>query len=167
MRGDEDGDALVACEIDQQIPEPVPRQRIDTGCGLVEDEDLGLVDHRNGQREPLADSERKVQCQMIEIVGEREAVHQIVDPGTGLVARQVKQPGVELEILPHRELGIERKRLRHVADAAAQPDVAGIDRLAEQPCLTRARRQQSGSAWSWSCRSRSSRRTRRSRRARC
>ena len=35
---------------------------------------------------------------------------------------------MQLEVLAHRELGIEREGLRHVADAPAQLDVAGVDR---------------------------------------
>ena len=37
-----------------------------------------------------------------------------------LLARQVEQPRVQIEVLPDRQLGVERERLRHVADALAR-----------------------------------------------
>ena len=46
------------------------------------------------------------------------------------------------QVLPHRQLGVEREGLRHVADLAADVDVVGIDRLAEQPGLPVGGRQQ-------------------------
>src|SRR6516165_6657078 len=51
------------------------------------------------------------------------------------LARQVKQMGVQLEVLPHRELRVQRERLRHEADTGAQGDIASIDRLSEEPCF--------------------------------
>jgi hypothetical protein len=68
---------------------------------------------------------------LIEIVFKAETRDQIGETGGGLVRRQVEKARVQLEILPHGEFGIERKRLRHVADAPARIDVAGIERLAE------------------------------------
>ena len=56
----------------------------------------------------------------------------------------MEQPRVQIEVLPHRELGIERERLRHVADAVARAHVAGVERLAEQQRLALAGRQQAG-----------------------
>ena len=58
--------------------------------------------------------------------------------GLGLLARQVKQARVKVEILAHRQLGIERERLRHIADALARIEIAGVDRLAEQQRFARA-----------------------------
>ena len=60
MGRDEDRHALVARQIDQQFPEPIARQRIDARGRLVEDQHLGLVHDRDGERQPLADAERQV-----------------------------------------------------------------------------------------------------------
>ena len=62
----------------------------------------------------------------------------------GLVRRQMEQARVQVEVLANRQLGIERERLRHVADAHARAHVAGVDRTAEQRRLARGRRQQPG-----------------------
>ena len=61
-----------------------------------------------------------------------------------LRARQVEQTRVQIEVLPDRQLGIERERLRHVADAIARVQVAGIERPAEQQRFALAGRQQPG-----------------------
>ena len=80
----------------------------------------------------------------VDIIREAEPRDERGNPRLGLLARQVEEPRVQLEILPHRELGVEREGLRHVADAAAQAHVVGIDRSAEQRRLALARRQQAG-----------------------
>ena len=49
---------------------------------------------------------------------------------------------VQIEVLADRELAIERKGLRHVADAPARLDIACLGRLAEQQRLALRRRQQ-------------------------
>ena len=44
----------------------------------------------------------------------------------------MEEPGVQLEILPRRELAVERKRLRHIADAPARIDIGRVRRLTEE-----------------------------------
>ena len=61
-----------------------------------------------------------------------------------LPRRQVKQARVKIEVLPHRELGIERERLRHVADAMARLQIACVERPAEQQRFALAGRQEPG-----------------------
>ena len=61
-----------------------------------------------------------------------EAVDQLDDPGVGPVSGQVEDLGVEVEVLPHRKLAIERECLRHVAHALASGQVVGVHGLAEQ-----------------------------------
>ena len=60
-------------EIDEQLPELVARHRIDAGGRLVEDQDLGLVHHRHGQGQTLADAERQR-------LGQRVGVRVEVEP---------------------------------------------------------------------------------------
>ena len=42
-----------------KFPEAVARNRVDAGGRLIEDEHLGLVNHGDRQREPLADAQRQ------------------------------------------------------------------------------------------------------------
>jgi hypothetical protein len=56
----------------------------------------------------------------------------------------MEQLRVQHQVLPHGELAIQRERLRHIAHAPARVDVVRVDRLAEQPGLAVAGRQQAG-----------------------
>ena len=147
----------------------VAGHRIDARGRLVEDQHLRLVDHRHGQRQALAHAERQRVGQRVHASrrGRSAATSSSIRAGI-CVCGQVKQPGVQDQVLPHRQLGVEREGLRHVADARRIVDVAGIDRLAEQPA-PRPRWPAAGrsaSSSSWTCRSRWSRGSRRSRPAR-
>src|SRR5215469_8029250 len=51
---------------------------------------------------------------------------------------------MQYKVLPHRELGVERERLRHEAHAPTRLDIAALDRLSEQQRGTLGRRQESG-----------------------
>src|SRR5215472_1052587 len=51
---------------------------------------------------------------------------------------------MQYEVLPHRELGVERERLRHEAHAPTRLDIAALDRLSEQQRGALGRRQESG-----------------------
>ena len=144
MGGDEDRHAVMARKIDQRLPEPVASERIDARGRLVEDQDLRLVHDRDREREALADAERQVERALVEIVLEAEIGGQLRDARLRLGGGEMKEMRVQLEILPHRELGIEREGLRHVADAVARAHVGAFQRLAEQQRLAFARRQQAG-----------------------
>ena len=168
MGRDENRHALIAREIDQQFPEPVARQRVDARGRLVEDQHLRLVDNRDGKRKPLADAERQIQGAMIEIIGEAEALDQFGDARLRLARRQVEQARVKIEVLPHRQLGVERERLRHVADPIARSS-GRLHRAAGRTAAPRLRwpaTARSASSSSSSCRSHSTRQSRRSRRVR-
>ena len=144
MGRDEDRHALVARQVDQQLPEPVARHRIDAGGGLVEDQDFRRVHDGDSQRQALADAERQIQRALVEISAQSEAADQIGDARLRRAGRQMEQMRVQIEVLSHRQLGVERERLRHVADARPRLHVAGIDRLAEQQRLAVGGGQQAG-----------------------
>jgi hypothetical protein len=64
--GDENGYFLIARQIDQNFPKPVPRQRIDSRGRLVENQDLRLVDDGDGQGYPLSNPQRQIEGPLIE-----------------------------------------------------------------------------------------------------
>ena len=68
MGGNEDGHALLAGKLDQRFPEPIPRQGIDPGGRLVENEDLRIMDYRDGERQPLANSQWQIERSLIQII---------------------------------------------------------------------------------------------------
>ena len=102
------------------------------------------MDDGDGERQPLANPQRQIRRALIEMILEAEPFDQLGDARLRLLRRQVEQVRVKIEVLPDRQFGIERERLRHVADAIARTHVAGIERLAEQQRLAFARRQQAG-----------------------
>ena len=51
---------------------------------------------------------------------------------------------MQLEVLPHRQLAVQREGLGHVADALAGLHVVRVHRFAEQQRLALAGRQQAG-----------------------
>ena len=144
VRGNENGDALLARQLDEQFPELITRHRIDPGRRLIEDEHLRLVDHRHRQREPLPDAERQVLREVVEVIAEPKLASQLRNPRGDPCRRQMKQPRVQVKVLPHRQLRIEREGLRHESDALPRFDVVGINLVAEEPGLTLGGREQSG-----------------------
>jgi hypothetical protein len=91
------------------------------------------MDQRHRQRQALAQAERQRVRQRIHHRSEVEPLHHLGDAGGNVLRRQPEQAGVQVEILRHRQLGIEREGLRHVADALAHAHVARIDLRTEQP----------------------------------
>ena len=168
VRRHEDRDALLARQIDQQLPEAVAGDRIDARRRLVQDQDLRLVQDGDGQREPLAQPHRQVLGQRVEMRAEPESLDQLLDARLRLLGRQVIEARVQDQVLADGQLAVERERLRHVAEVLADLHAAGFDGAAEErrasPRWAAAAR--SASSWSWTCRSRWSRGSRRSRRAR-
>ena len=97
MGGDEDRHALIARQLDQQLPEAVARQGVDARGRLVEDEHLRFVDHGDRERQALADAERQIRRALVEIIVEAEALDQLGDarlrlaaPADGKAARAMR-----------------------------------------------------------------------------
>ena len=90
------------------------------------------MDDRDGERKPLANPQWQIQRSLIEIILEAEPSDQLGDPRLRFLRRKMEQMGMQIEVLPDRQFGIERERLRHVADAITRAHVAGLERLAEQ-----------------------------------
>jgi hypothetical protein len=70
MGRDEDRDPLFARKPDQQLPEPIAGERVDTRCRLVEDQHLWCVDDGDSERKALADAERQPRRRLVEIIFE-------------------------------------------------------------------------------------------------
>ena len=127
------GHPVVAREGDQVFPELVAGDRIDAGRRLVQDQHLGAMLDCHRQLQALPDAERQAFRLDLRHLLEPEPVEHLVDALAALGDGEVKELGVELEVLPDRELAIEREGLRHVADTPAHLHVFfAADRLAEQ-----------------------------------
>ena len=142
MGGDEDRHPVVAREIDQRPPERVAGDRIDARGRLVEDEDGGLVQHRDGELKALLDAERQAVRARVDEGFQVVALEQLLEPPGDLFRRQMIELGVQLEVLSDRQLAVEREGLRHVADVAPGLHVVRAHGLAEQLARSAGRRQE-------------------------
>ena len=100
--------------------------------------------HGHGQRQALAHAQRQAFGQRVQHLLQLKTLHHGLHACGLLVGGHMEQLRVQHQVLPHGELAIQRERLRHIAHAPARVDVVRIDRLAEQPGLAVARRQQAG-----------------------
>ena len=132
MGGDEDRHPLTAREVDEQLPELIAGDRVHARGRLVQQEHIGLVQDGDRQGEPLLEPQWELLRRCVEVRAQAEAVHQFIDPGASPVSGQVEDLGVEIEVLPHRQLAVKREGLRHVADPIAGGQVVGVHGLAEE-----------------------------------
>ena len=120
--GGDDERRPAALQLVEPLPEEVPRLRVEAGGRLVEDDELRLVDERAGDREaPLHAAGQRLDLVLRALV-ELDELEQLVGPLVGDVARDVEVARVHLEVLAHRELGVEVVDLRH--DAEPRLDLA-------------------------------------------
>ena len=130
--GDEDGHPVLPGQVHQQIPEAVARPRVHTGGGLIQDQQLRFVHHRHRQGQALAHPQGQGAGGVVEHVFQAKLPGQAGDALGDLCRRQVKQAGVQLEVLAHAQFAVEGEGLRHVADASAGGQVLRVQWLAEQ-----------------------------------
>ena len=121
-----------------QVPELPARQGIDAGGGLVEDQQVRVVDQRAAQAELLLHAARQLAGRA---VGKRR------QPGAGEQAasagraprRLAEQAAEEVDVLGHRERRVEvlAQSLRHVGDPRA--DRVAVTGMAMSPPSTSTR----------------------------
>src|SRR5579864_7209134 len=111
MGREEDRHRVVSREIDQRSPESVARNRIDARGRLVENENGGLMQHCNGELEPLLDAERQALGRSVDDGLQVVSLQQLLNTVFGLVGRQMVKLRMQLQILPHRKFAVERERL--------------------------------------------------------
>src|SRR5690606_19581085 len=90
---------------------------------------LRLVHDAGGEREALLPAARQRARELVLPIGQSESVERPVD----IVAprRELVEPRDEVEVLPDREVLVEREALRHVADLALDQVGLGPDIVAE------------------------------------
>ena len=120
-------------ELVDQLPEAAAGGRVDAARGLVEEDDLRLVEDRAAERQPLlpAHGQRPRQASLASL----EAGH-LEHPGQAAVDRLPGQPvgaAEKADVLGDGEVLVERELLGHVADDLLDPlglaaDVEPADR---------------------------------------
>ena len=116
VRGDQHRHAALGDDLVDEVPEQPAPARIDAAGGFVEEQQLGLVQQRGGQRDPLPLARREPGGELAQPLREAQAVGEF---GDARLQRGVAEPvdgPEEAEVLLDREVGVERELLAHVAE---------------------------------------------------
>src|SRR5581483_1830304 len=104
------------------VPEGAARAWIDARGGLVEQQQLRLVQRRAGQRQPLLPAAGEGAGQLVAAVLQPQRLDRSLDALAAAVERV--DAGDEGEVLLDRQVLVEREALGHVAGAAL--DLVGL-----------------------------------------
>ena len=116
---------------------------VEVGVGLVEQQQLGLVQDAAADRQPLAHPGRELGDPLVGAALHPDRGEQLLDPRLGAPRRDPVQAGVEAQVLAAAEVAVEQRLVAEVADPAAQlPGLARAARSrapATSPPLGRSR----------------------------
>jgi hypothetical protein len=113
--GDQHGQARVAEGMDL-FPEIAPRLGIDTGGGLVQQQQLGFVQQAGGQRHALLPATGQMPRQLMLALGQAKPFQALIHPGACVL--QLIQPRDEFQILSDGQVFPETEALGHVTHPA-------------------------------------------------
>src|SRR5262249_54324190 len=136
----EDRHALVRQPVDHR-PELAPRDRIDAGRRLVQEEQSWPVGDGTAERQPLLPATRELAAELALPASQPGHRDQLLDALPALAGGHLVDAGVELQVLADREVFIQREALAHVADALLDPLALGADVVAEDAALAGGWRQ--------------------------
>ena len=126
VRRQHDGAAGVV-EPGEQVPEVAAGLRVERGGRLVEEDHLGVVHQRAGDREPLRLAAREVLDAGAGLVDQPDPLEPLVAAG----GRHAVQRGERVDLLARGQPLEERRRLQLYADPRQQAGVARPRRLAQ------------------------------------
>ena len=136
---DEHGHAVGGEPVDL-VPELAPGLGVDSGGGLVEQQQLGLVQDRGGQRQALLPAAGQAAGELALAVGEAQPIDCLGYPPAASV--HGIEAADEVEVLPDREILVEAEALRHVADLTLDRPRLLDDVVAEAAAAARIGREQ-------------------------
>ena len=127
-------------EPEQPVPHHVPGLRVQPGGGLVEDQDLGLVDERAGDRQAALQAAGQRVDLVPGPVRELDEIKQRVGPLPDEAAGQAEVPAVDEQVLPDGQLDVEGVLLRDHAEPGPHRGVIVYRVAAENGQLPAGRR---------------------------
>ncbi len=107
LRRDDDRASLIA-QLAEALPELGPEDRVDARRGLVEEDDRRVVDERRGERQAALHAAGDLVDPLVAVLVELHPLEQLVQPAPPAQPHAV-QRGVEVEVLPHRQIGEQRR----------------------------------------------------------
>ncbi len=115
VRGEEDGLSL-GVQLVEDLPQRDAALRVETGGGLVEEEDGGSVHHRARDHQPLRHAPRQLEHLRRGAIGEPELLEQAGRFRLRVPGAHPEEASVEVEVLLHAERPVERVRLGNDPD---------------------------------------------------
>ena len=137
-----DDDAGVAAAGPDQAAGQLAPLGVEVGVGLVEQQQLRLVQDAAADRQPLAHPGRELGDALVGAALHPGGGEQRRDPRLGGRAGDPVQPGVEAQVLAAAEVAVEQRLVAEVADPPAQLPGLARQRAAEHDGLAAARAQQ-------------------------
>src|ERR1700733_4662068 len=127
-------------EPEQPVPHHVPGLRVQAGGGLVQDQDVRVVDQRPGDGQPPLHAAGQRLDLVLRPVLQLDELQQLLGPLPDQLAGQAEVPAVDQQVLPYGQLDVQRVLLRD--NAKPGPDHrAVLDRVsAQHPKLAAGRR---------------------------
>lgn len=126
MGGEEDR-LTGGVQLAEDVPQGEPALGVEAGRGLVEEEHRRPVEHGPSHHEPLGHPAGEGIDRGVRPPVELEAGEQFVGRPPGVGRRDAEETAVEVEVLPHRELPVERVLLAHDADELLDQGRMGDD----------------------------------------
>ncbi len=123
-------------------PEGAARQRIGTAGGLIEKQNLRLVQQRGRHGEALFVAAGQLRAGSARVLRQLELLHRPADARASALAAQTIGAGEELEVLHDAQRPVERELLRDISQARAGRGGRMAHVGARHMQLTAARRQQ-------------------------
>ncbi len=114
----------------EELPEVAAEQRVEPDRRLVQHEQLGVGEERDRERDAGPLAARQPRDDPASLRAERDGIDHLVAAG----GPEPVEPAEVAKVLADREVGVDRRRLGHVADPAPQRGRPG--RLAEHGHVT-------------------------------
>jgi hypothetical protein len=127
MSCDEDGRADLGAEQAQPLPDGATRGGIEADSRLVEKEHMRAVEQGGRNLEPPQHPTRESARELTDEGLHAHRLDRVVDPRSPLAPWHSGYAGVELEVLGAGQSGVDRDRLRYVADLRAHADALAAD----------------------------------------
>ena len=105
----------------QPVPQLVPCLRVQAGRRLVQEQEVGLVDERAGDRDPSFHAAGQWLHRGLRAIRQLDEFEKLVRATAGLAIGQSEIAAVDHQVLADAELRVERILLRDNADPSADP----------------------------------------------
>src|SRR4029077_13965605 len=105
---------------------------VEAGKGLIEDQEIGIVQQSGGQQDLLAHAFGVGRERRIAVLPERKKAQHLIHARLERTARKATEAAHQLQILASSEVRVKMRLLGDVAHAALETDPIGADIAAAQ-----------------------------------